>query len=126
MPSNRNLRRLSRSDDACATVGRQATQLRLNAMPRRRVPTALVERKDYSMPIARLPAERFSTNEFLVSNCGPTHTDSLTCLQPQSLTKNPSALSGAPDKAHARRKFHDLFVARKNEVNTEALRRIGE
>ncbi len=28
--------------------------------------------------------------------------------------------------AHARRKFHDLFVARKNEVNTEALRRIGE
>lgn len=28
--------------------------------------------------------------------------------------------------AHARRKFHDLFVARRNEVNTEALRRIGE
>jgi transposase len=28
--------------------------------------------------------------------------------------------------AHARRKFHDLFVARKNEVNTEALRRVGE
>jgi transposase len=28
--------------------------------------------------------------------------------------------------AHARRKFHDLFVARKNEVNTEALRQIGE
>ncbi|MDR6478939.1 transposase [Burkholderia sp. OAS925] len=28
--------------------------------------------------------------------------------------------------AHARRKFHDLFVARRNEVNTEALRQIGE
>lgn len=28
--------------------------------------------------------------------------------------------------AHARRKFHDLFVARSNDVNTEALRRIGE
>jgi transposase len=28
--------------------------------------------------------------------------------------------------ARASRKFHDLFVARKNEVNTEALRRIGE
>jgi len=28
--------------------------------------------------------------------------------------------------AHARRKFHDLYVARKNEVNAEALRRIGE
>jgi transposase len=28
--------------------------------------------------------------------------------------------------AHARRKFHDLYVTRKNEVNTEALRRIGE
>jgi transposase len=28
--------------------------------------------------------------------------------------------------AHARRKFHDLFVARRNEVNTEALHRIGE
>ncbi|MGF6905232.1 hypothetical protein P3T22_006523 [Paraburkholderia sp. GAS348] len=28
--------------------------------------------------------------------------------------------------AHARREFHDLFVARRNEVNTEALRRIGE
>lgn len=28
--------------------------------------------------------------------------------------------------AHARRKFHDLFVARRNEVNTQALRRIGE
>jgi transposase len=28
--------------------------------------------------------------------------------------------------AHARRKFHDLFVACRNEVNTEALRRIGE
>jgi hypothetical protein len=27
---------------------------------------------------------------------------------------------------HARRKFHDQFVARRNEVNTEALRRIGE
>ena len=28
--------------------------------------------------------------------------------------------------AHARRKFHDLFLARRNEVNTEAVRRIGE
>jgi transposase len=28
--------------------------------------------------------------------------------------------------AHARRKFHDLYVARRNEINTEALRRIGE
>ena len=28
--------------------------------------------------------------------------------------------------AHARRKFHDLFVARRNEVNIEALRRIGK
>nr|WP_269217459.1 transposase [Paraburkholderia sprentiae] len=28
--------------------------------------------------------------------------------------------------AHARRKFHDLFVARGNEVNSEALHRIGE
>ena len=28
--------------------------------------------------------------------------------------------------AHARRKFHDLFVSRRNAVNTEALRRIGE
>ncbi|WP_439673237.1 IS66 family transposase (plasmid) [Cupriavidus necator] len=28
--------------------------------------------------------------------------------------------------AHARRKFHDLYQARRNEVNTEALRRIGE
>ncbi len=28
--------------------------------------------------------------------------------------------------AHARRKFHDLYLARRNDVNTEALRRIGE
>jgi transposase len=28
--------------------------------------------------------------------------------------------------AHARRKFHDLHVARPTELNTEALRRIGE
>jgi transposase len=36
------------------------------------------------------------------------------------------AVSGDPDTVHARRKFHDLFIARRNEVNTEALRRIGE
>nr|WP_271815905.1 IS66 family transposase [Cupriavidus sp. P-10] len=36
------------------------------------------------------------------------------------------AVSGAPDTAHARRKFHDLYLARRNDVNTEALRRIGE
>lgn len=28
--------------------------------------------------------------------------------------------------AHARRKFQDLYLARRNEVNTEALRRIDE
>lgn len=47
-------------------------------------------------------------------------------MRPRPLTKEPSALCRARHKAHARRKFHDLYLARLSDVNTEALRRIGE
>ena len=49
----------------------------------------------------RPPAERFSTNGFLVTDCGVTYKHSLTGSWPQSLTKNPSALYRWVDKRHA-------------------------
>ena len=36
------------------------------------------------------------------------------------------ALSGAPDKAHARRKFYEIHERTPSDTTTEALRRIGE
>ena len=52
----------------------------------------LASRCDNSTPIARPTAERFSTNDFLVTDCGPSCMDRLISTQPQSRTKKPSVL----------------------------------